>query len=322
MEWRTTFQTEPLSEQIALADRILLLGSCFTEHIGDQLLKHRFHAEINPCGILFHPLAIARSIETGMDLHVPAAEEFFASAGTYRHFDFHSSLSHPELPAAVQQVREAVVRMHNGLQQATHVVISFGTAIVYEDVRTGMPVANNHKLPADRFRKRMLSAEEIVESWMAIMDRVDADHSVQWIFTISPVRHLKEGVVQNMHSKSILIDAVHRLAAMRARVHYFPAYELMMDDLRDYRFYAEDMLHPSPAAIQYIWERFIADAIAPDARVWIDKWKPLLQAMQHRPFFPDSPEHLAFMRSRYAVVSALQQDYPQLDLRSALDHFS
>lgn len=322
MEWRTTFQTEPVAEQITLADRILLLGSCFTEHIGDLLAQYRFSAVINPSGILFHPLAIARSMEMGLDMQVPAPETFFTSAGSYRHFDFHSNLSHPELPVAVQQVREAVVQMHHGLQQATHIIISFGTAIVYEDVRTGMPVANNHKLPADRFRKRMLNAEEIVQRWIRVMDSVEATRSVQWIFTISPVRHVKEGVVQNMHSKSILIDAVHRLAALRPRVHYFPAYELMMDDLRDYRFYAEDMLHPSPAAIQYIWERFCADALTQDARAWIDKWKPVLQALQHRPFFPDSPEHQAFMRSRFAVVAALQKDYPQLDLRSALEHFS
>jgi len=322
MQWRTTFETEPLPVPMTLSDHVLLLGSCFAENIGDLLVQYKFPALVNPSGILFHPLAIARSIEHGADLQIPSPETFFASAGTYRHFDFHSSLSHPELPVAVKQVREAVVQMHNGLQQSTHIIVSFGTAIVYEDVRTGLPVVNNHKLPADRFRKRMLSAEEIVQAWMPVMDRVESMRTVHWIFTISPVRHVKEGVVQNMHSKSILIDAVHRLAALRPRVHYFPAYELMMDDLRDYRFYAEDMLHPSPAAIQYIWERFCADALTQDARAWIDKWKPVLQALQHRPFFPDSPEHQAFMRSRYAVVAALQKDYPQLDLRSALEHFS
>lgn len=214
------------------------------------------------------------------------------------------------------------MQMHQALQDSTHIIISFGTSLIYEDVRTGIPVSNNHKLPANRFRKRQLSVEEIVHVWQSIMDRVDSRNTIEWIFTVSPVRHIREGIVQNMRSKSVLIEAVHRLLQFRSSVSYFPAYEVMMDDLRDYRFYAEDMVHPSAVAIEYIWEQFSTKAIDNSAQNWIAKWHPVLQALEHRPFFPESPEHQAFRKSRYALLKDLHAAYPQLDLSQELAFFS
>lgn len=254
-----------------------MLGSCFADEIGEQMTQRALQVTCNPFGTLYNPLSIAQALTM---TEMPA---LIQHEGLWHSMAHHGSFSRADRQEAELAVRNSIDTMQQALQEATVVIVTFGTAWVYE--MNGTIVGNCHKLPADRFTRRRLSVEEIVAAWKPIIDRYPDKH---WIFTVSPIRHIKDGLHENQLSKAILLQAIENLCSVsetvcQAKPVYFPSYEIVLDELRDYRFYADDLVHPSSLAVNYIWERFIDTFCTPQTRnemtIQFKRWKQT----QHRP---------------------------------------
>ena len=303
--------SEEARPRIDYQSKLLLLGSCFSEHIGDQLSYFKFQVVQNPLGILFHPKAIERLISSAIDKKEYREKDVFTHNERCHSFDAHSKLSDLSKNNVLSNLNLAIEKTRNQLVQATHLIITLGTAWVYRHIESDWIVANCHKVPNKHFLKELLSVDAITESLSAIIAQVsNINPKVTIIFTVSPVRHLKEGVVENLRSKSHLITGLHQVVDTENHVFYFPSYELMMDELRDYRFYAGDMIHPNETAIQYIWNTF--------ERVWISKSELAIMSevdsvqkrLNHMPFYPESEEHRLFLERLSRDIKSLKQRLP------------
>ncbi len=305
MRFRTEISLQPLAERIDHSAKIFALGSCFAESISERLQRAKFSVTTNPFGVLFNPLSIASAIERLSDTRVFAVCDIREGREGFFSFDAHSSLdgkTHTEIFANLNQ---AVAQGSKALHDADWVILTFGTAWVYE--REGKVVANCHKQPAKEFERRRLSVEEIVERYRTLFEGVLRDKRV--LLTVSPVRHLGDGLQENSLSKAILRLAVEELVAKYENAHYFPSYEILIDDLRDYRYYADDLAHPSKMAVEYVWERFCEYALTDKARELLPKIEQIVSAAEHRPFNPESDAHRAFCRKMLAKV----EEMPEID---------
>lgn len=308
MEFRLPVPPIKSDFTIGHRDPVFLLGSCFTENIGQQLAGSGFHTCVNPFGIVYDPLSLfagIREIADGKqytEQDLSRRDEFYFS---YRH---HGSFSDTSAAACLLQIEAALLEARGFLPVANVILITLGTAFVYEHAATGQVVANCHKMPASEFRRRLITVSEIVRSYEAIRDRLPAGARV--IFTVSPVRHWKDGAAENSRSKAILISAVHELTEQFPGCSYFPAYELLIDDLRDYRFYARDMLHPGDMAIEYIWERFTETYFDAETRELARICAALNRSKAHRPLFPESGSHRRFEQELQRQVAALKEKFP------------
>jgi lysophospholipase L1-like esterase len=321
MEFRLSFQPKPLPKRIQHTDKLLLIGSCFTEQIGQKLSNHKFRVLDNPHGILFNPLSICCSLESYIAPKMYQPETLFFQQELWGSWDHHTRFSDPDPLQAIQKINHSQQRAHAFLAEADWVVLTLGSAFVYE--QSGQLVANCHKVPADKFQKRLAPVEEItsaLEKTMAAVRRFRPD--IKLLFTISPVRHLRDGFVENNRSKARLIQAVEQLTQSIADAYYFPAYELIIDDLRDYRFYAEDMVHPNYAATQYVWERFTETCLEPGMPALLKEIQQIRQAYLHKPAHPASEAHRQFLESHYHKTRALTERFPYLDFTDELTYFS
>jgi len=308
----------PLSKAKSTIDyssQLLLLGSCFSENIGAKFEYYKFRELQNPFGILFHPLAIEKLIQKAVQQDIYGENDVFDSNEQWHCFDAHSELSNSSKEKLISDLNFAVEHTLVQLKKASHVIITFGTAWVYRYSSSKQLVANCHKMPQSNFTKELLGVEDVKESLMRTIALVrSVNPTVQFIFTVSPVRHLKDGFVQNQLSKAHLISAIHQVVNTD-RICYFPSYELMMDELRDYRFYAKDMLHPNEMAIDYIWEKFW--------EVWIDdnvgydmtKIDEIQRGLKHRAFNPDGMAHQKFLTSLQGKIADIKQTYPFMDFK-------
>lgn len=238
--------------KIGYEDKILLVGSCFSDEIGEQMAQRYLHVTSNPFGTLYNPLSIAQAI----NLQSPISNlQLVEYDGLWHSMAHHGSFSRTDKGEAEKAVRASIETMQQALAEATVVIVTFGTAWVYE--MNGIVVGNCHKLPADRFTRRRLSVEEIVAAWQPILAQYPDKH---WIFTVSPIRHIKDGLHENQLSKATLLQSIEQLIQsvnQSSNRQYFPSYEILLDELRDYRFYADDLVHPSSMAVNYVWERFV-----------------------------------------------------------------
>ena len=301
MRFRTEISLTPLAEGIDHSAKIFALGSCFAESISERLVRAKFSVTTNPFGVLFNPLSIASAIERLSDTRAFAVCDIREGREGFFSFDAHSSLdgkTHTEIFANLNQ---AVAQGSKALHDAEWVILTFGTAWVYE--REGKVVANCHKQPAKEFERRRLSVEEIVERYKTLFEGVLRDKRV--ILTVSPVRHLGDGLQENSLSKAILRLAVEELVAKYENAHYFPSYEILIDDLRDYRYYADDLAHPSKMAVEYVWERFCEYALTDKARELLPKIEQIVSAAEHRPFNPESDAHRTFCRRMLAKAEEM-----------------
>lgn len=305
----------PLSKSknpIDYSSQLLLLGSCFSENIGAKLKYYKFQGLQNPFGILFHPLAIEKLIQKSVNQEIFIEKGVFYENEQWHSFDAHSSLSNPSKEKIIIDLNAAVEYTSAQLKKASHIIITLGTAWVYRNTSSNEVVANCHKVPQSNFTKELLSVDEVTESLKRFIVLVQSvNPSAQFIFTVSPVRHLKEGFIENQLSKSHLISAINKVLEEN-KISYFPSYELMMDELRDYRFYAKDMVHPNEVAIDYIWERFV--------EVWIDdpaavmrKVAEVQRGLQHRAFNPEGDAHQIFLKSLAQKIAYIKNDYPFID---------
>lgn len=316
MKFLTQIPLSKAQNQIDYTSQLLILGSCFAENIGEKLNFFKFQNVQNPFGILFHPLAIEKLISKAVHQEVYDEKDVFNLNERYHCFDAHSELSNPSKEKIIKHLNEAIDRTHAQLKKASHVVITLGTAWVYQSIENGQVVANCHKVPQTEFTKELIGIDNIVKSLRNMLAMVTSiNPNVHFFFTVSPVRHLKDGFVENQLSKAHLISAVHEIVKA-ANASYFPSYEIMMDELRDYRFYAKDMIHPSETAIDYIWEKFCTTWINDNALVAMDKVSEIQRGLQHRPFNASSEQHQKFLKSIQEKIEYIKKDYPFMDFNS------
>lgn len=320
MELFTPVHIAPLDTRITHYGTGLLLGSCFAENMAHKMSRGKLPVTKNPFGVLFNPASIASALAdlaagrlfTGDDLH--------RNDGLWVSFSHHGSFSSPDRDEALAAMNRSAAAGAEALRASSYAVITLGTAWIYERRPSGCVAANCHKFPAQDFTRRRMGIEEIAETLGSVMSEHLAGKRT--ILTVSPVRHLKDGLAENSRSKAILIEACHRIADSNPSAEYFPAYEIMNDELRDYRFYDRDMAHPSPVAVDYIWERFAEAAIDAPTRELMRRAGHIADAAAHRPLHAGSPSHLAFRRGMLAKALALQTEHPEIDLSAEINFFT
>ena len=307
----------PLQKQannlIDYDSNVLLLGSCFVENIGVKLEYFKFQNLINPFGILFHPLAIEKLIHNSTQKKEYTEEDIFFHNERWHCYDVHSKLSNISKDNLLKDLNANIELTNQQIQQSTHIIITLGTAWVYKHKETDSIVANCHKVPQKKFSKELLSEEELQKSIthaINLIKRINTEVII--IFTISPVRHLKDGFVENAQSKSHLIAAMHKVLKSEKRLYYFPSYEIMMDELRDYRFYAEDMIHPNATTINYVWERFQHVWISEAIKKTMEDVDEIQKGLLHKPFNPNSEAHQKFLEKLESKKQKIKSLYPNI----------
>lgn len=313
MKFRTEIEITSLGVKISYENRVLALGSCFAAHIARKLAGAKFRVAENPSGILFNPLSIAAAIRSYADPAPVTRGELGFDGEVWHHFGFHGDFSAPTADEALQKMNAARQAGADALRTADRIVLTFGTAWVYE--RQGEAVANCHRRPAAEFTRRRLGVDEIVTAFADLMAGPLGGREV--ILTVSPVRHLGDSLAGNAVSKAALRLAAEELAERFPDVHYFPAYEILNDDLRDYRFYADDLVHPAPQAVEYVWEKFSAAVLSEQARRLLPDVRHIVVAAAHRPRNPQSATYREFCRRRLEEIAAL----PQIDFRTEAEYF-
>lgn len=313
MKWITEWKRESSPWLIEPGMRVLAIGSCFAEHVVTRLRLAKCQCALNPTGILYNPVSVAQALGswlTGETL----PQRFVNTEGVFHSLDHHtavSAVSENELETRVAHADQEASQL---VRQADVAIVSLGTAWVYEWKEDGRVVANCHKQPASAFRKRLLFPQEIVQAWELVLRKwLDVSPGLKLILTVSPVRHLKDGFVENQRSKSSLILAVAELERMFDAVRYFPAYELMIDELRDYRFYGRDLVHPNELAVEHIMDAFGECYFSKESRLLVGKLRSWQRGVEHRPFFPSSAGYIKHLEQLSRQLGQLKGGSPHLD---------
>lgn len=340
MEWMTPIQIEAPEKRIRYEEPLLLIGSCFTEHIGNALADAKFQVLQNPHGILFDPASVSKSLVSYIENRQYSRADIFPLNEVWHSWDHHSRFSRMDPDAALQAINQSQQEAHDFLRKARWIIITLGSSYSYRlsslaknagavcDNRLLHPyhhapgVANCHRAPANWFQKHLMEIEESV----SVLDNcyhqlLQFNPHLRIIFTVSPVRHLRDGVVANNRSKARLIESVHHLVEKFDRLHYFPAYELVVDVLRDYRFYDVDLAHPNYAATEFVLEKFAESYLDTDTRELMQEIRNLRIARRHRPQHPDTRAHHDFLQAHWEKTKTLQQRFPFLNLSDELAYF-
>ena len=314
MNFTTKIPIEKSEFPIDYHSNILSLGSCFAQNMGEKFSYYQFPININPFGIIFNPVSIEKLIGRAVNQIEFTENDIFYHNDLWHCYEVHSELSNPDRAIFIKKLNELLSDFHIKITTASHCFITFGTAWVYRHIETEMIVANCHKVPQKQFKKELVAVETIVQSIQNSVDLIRTlNPKIHFVCTVSPVRHIKDGFVENNWSKANLFCAIQQvLEKEKECLSYFPSYEIMMDELRDYRFYAPDMLHPSPMAINYIWERFKETNITETAYTTMDKVADIRRGLQHRSFNPDSPQHLLFLSKLNQKIALLEKQYPHI----------
>ncbi|MCK8481346.1 GSCFA domain-containing protein [Psychroserpens algicola] len=314
MNLQTKIPLQPQQfNRIDYNSKVMLIGSCFSEYIGERFEYFKFQKLQNPFGILFHPLAIETVVTNAINKKTYTDSDVFFHNEQWHCYEAHSKLSRTSKDQLLDELNTRCIETYQFLNSATHVILTLGTAWAYRFIETDSFVANCHKVPQKRFLKELLSVDQISESLNATMSLIKSvNPEVSFIFTISPVRHIKDGFVENTLSKSHLIAAVHQIIEPRHHQYYFPSYEIMMDELRDYRFYKDDMLHPNNIAINYIWKYFQDVWISEDTHATMNDVDAIQKGMAHRPFNPESDAYTAFLQQLKSKETLVKSRFPHI----------
>ena len=307
---QTEIKIQPMEQTIAYGDGLLFLGSCFADEVGALCRGLGFDAMVNPFGVLYNPASIAQSVErldTGQAFEHD--DVIVVGEDQYCTFSHNTAFWSSSETALLEQTNRSLAEAHGHFMASKWAIISLGTSWVFKNKVSGKVVSNCHKLPANQFDRQFLSVEQ---SRQYLAEIVQRHPEKQFVFTVSPLRHLKDGLHENQLSKAALLLAVDKVCKIYDNAHYFPAYEILLDELRDYRFYKEDMAHPTEQAIRYIWERFTDFAIDPKERSAMKAAAELKQMLQHRPLFPESEAFRKFEELKEKKINALQNDFPKV----------
>ncbi|MFN7327416.1 MAG: GSCFA domain-containing protein [Chitinophagales bacterium] len=307
--FRTLINIPAPSFQIHHQHQLLLVGSCFTKHIGTYLNRCQFSVLVNPYGICYNPFSIASAAKAQ-----PLNEfDFFENEGIWRHWDLHSEFAHQDLNSAKATAHQLHQNASRFLNKTDVLILTLGTAEVFHLANQNRIVANCHKMPAKHFDRKRLSVSETTDILRSSFQELrEKRPNLNIILTVSPVRHLRMGAIENQRSKSVLLLACEELSNSLPNTYYFPAYELIMDDLRDYRFYEKDLIHPSDLAVEYVQTCFAQTFFQKETIALITQIEKIRQALEHRPFNPNTSQHLAFLEKVQTKISALEADYPEI----------
>ena len=327
LKFKLTLASKRAENTMGYRDSFFLIGSCFSENMGAKLNTHLFKVFENPHGVLFNPISVAQSLSDCISNKQYAEADLFQLNEVWNSWQHHSRYSGITAKDAVEKINNSITNAHNFLKTADHIVITVGSAWVYQlnsqsPYAAGQVVANNHKAPASWFDKALMKPDILVLLLNQIVkDLLQFNPHLQIIFTISPVRHLREGLVENNRSKAVLIQAVHEIIENTENTAYFPSYEYVIDDLRDYRFYAEDLVHPNYAASNYVWEKWVETYMNEETQGIMKQVAELQLAMQHKPFFAGSTQHKEFLQNCIAKSERLLSLYPYLPLHDQVQFF-
>ena|SRR6218665_952275 len=321
MNFHLQFQIPPFENKISYSHKMLFIGSCFAENVAEKMQKYKFDVNINPHGVLYNPASIAVALRSYVFNWQTDESELFYADELWNSWQHHSRFSNPDKAACLKQINERISAAHDFIKKAEWLFITFGSAFTYTHIAENKAVANCHKMPQKEFTKSLQSVTEIVHEYNALLAELKKiNPSLIIVFTVSPVRYVRDGIVENNVSKGILLQAVHELTKNNSAI-YFPAYELVIDDLRDYRFYNSDLVHPNEQAIDYVFEKLKAAAFDESAHQLLEKIKELIAAKQHRPFNEDTEQHKKFKAAYLERCKRLQNEFPFLDLVEELNYF-
>jgi len=308
MKLQTKIKRTPQENQIDYNSKVLLLGSCFVENIGEKLEYYKFQNLQNPFGILFQPTAIKKLVSRAIEEKPFTEDDIFFNNELWHCFLVHSLLSKPNKEEFLNSLNKKRIELLDYLKSATHIVFTYGTSWVYQHIESNCLVANCHKIPQKKFTKELVSITDVstsISSTFSLIKKVNP--KVNFITTISPVRHLKDGFVENTRSKAHLISGLQCVVEEELKVYYFPSYEIMMDELRDYRFYKEDMIHPNNTAISIIWDAFNEVWISDETKQLQKEIEVIQLGLTHKPFHPESKAHQQFLLNLNDKIKSLQK---------------
>lgn len=323
MQFHLNYKPAVSQHKITHQDQVLLIGSCFSQHIGNRLDDLKFKVETNPFGMVFNPQSIANTLTRIIDKNYFTEQEVFEHDGLWICLESHSSVSASTKMELLNSLNSLVDAWHVALKTAQYLTITFGTAYAYKFLEQGKIVANCHKLPQSQFEKLLLETSEITSTFKTLVDKLPQfNPGLKMLFTVSPVKHLRDGVVENSLSKAILIQSVHQIIKQNSNCFYFPAYEIVTDDLRDYRFFEADMAHPNKMAIDYVWKLFAETYFNEATEVINEKVMHIHQAYHHRLFNKTTGSSVKFKHNLYQKCATLQAEYPYLNLSKELQYFN
>jgi len=313
MQFRTQISISKSDKSIDYNSKVVSLGSCFAVNISEKFQYFKFQTTTNPFGIIFNPVSIENIIRRIVEKRFFTEKDVFFHNGRWHCFEVHSELSAPDKESFLIRMNETIEQACIQITEATHIIITYGTSWVYREKEHDEVVANCHKIPQKQFDKELLSVETIgksIDTAIALIQKVNPDCNL--IFTVSPVRHIKDGFVENQRSKAHLISALHSSISHFPSSDYFPSYEIMMDELRDYRFYAEDMLHPNQTAIDYIWQLFAEAYITTETFSTMAIIENIQKSLNHRPFDENGEEHLKFLSRLQDKIKSVEAKFPHI----------
>jgi hypothetical protein len=322
MELRTTFSIEPSDDKITYNDQVMFIGSCFASSIGSQMEMGHIRVMINPAGAVFNPVSVCNTLDTITNEKQFLLEDLHFYDGTWLSFYHYTDFSSDDPSTVLEKINRKSKEAFDFLKQTRFLFVTLGTSRVYKLKKSDLIVSNCHKIPSEQFVSKMLTVDEIVTLWIRQLDKLHMLFpQLHVVFTISPVRHWKDGAHGNQVSKSVLFVAVEELLKHNISPRYFPAYELVMDDLRDYRFYKDDMLHPSTSAVNYIWEAFAGCYLDSNT---ISTWKEVVKitkAFNHRINTNSESKRVYFAERVLKQISDIKVKVPNIDLSREEDYF-
>ena len=323
MEFRTTVKTGENRSWLHHSDSVVLLGSCFSDNMGGKMHGALINALVNPMGTLYNPMSIASGVKRLIECRPMAGQELFMQSGVWNSYDFHSRYSLPDKQVTLDRMNQRIELGHKTLRQAQLLTITLGTAIVYRLRSTGQVVANCHKVPQHEFERKMASVPEMAQVLNGMLTALHQfNPNLRIIFTVSPIRHIADGLDVNSLSKASLRVAIQNaIVSHQEYCDYFPAYEIMLDDLRDYRFYTSDMVHPSDVAVEYIWQAFQATYLDDRSALAVARCERVHKRLQHRPMSANRETVERFNNDTASVVRNLIKEYPYLSQNPELKDF-
>ncbi len=324
MKFHTEIEIDRFPQQIDHNSPVMMLGSCFSENIGQKLEDQKFDTDINPFGILYNPASLSASLRRLMQAQPFSHAELFFDQGQWNSFMHHSRFSGIDADHVLQGINQRLISSSEFLKKARFLILTFGTSWVYRLKKDNQIVSNCHKIPAREFIRERLSVQEIVSDYKNLIRELkNFNPALNIIFTVSPVRHWKDGATENQRSKASLLLAIDEIqnCDQPNSCSYFPAYEIMMDELRDYRFYTADMLHPNDIAVEYIFNKFRDAVISEQSIALVKEILKIRQAFAHRPFNPASEEYRKFLTHNLREIDRLTKSFPFLNFEKEKTHF-
>ena len=318
IKFRTEVELPKIAKKLGYRHQSMMIGSCFAENIGTYLQELCFPIMVNPFGILYNPVSIANSLELLISGKIFTEQDLFYSSGKYNSFSHHSRFSGSDPADTLAHINKQAAEAAGILKNCHHLFITFGTSWVFEHKTNGVVVSNCHKLPAATFNRYRLSVSQITETWFPLIDKmISLNPDLHLVFTVSPIRHLKDGAHENQLSKSTLLLATDELKCKYGSdvISYFPSYELLLDELRDYRFYASDMTHPSEVAIDFIREKFVSAILDNEAITVSSELEKILPALKHKSLNNNDKNYISFIENQIEKTDQLQIKYPYIDLK-------